>query len=73
MAAVLRRARQYQHVKGCGGALVEKELELGRNQGVWGVFGIGKSEGTDIPAQHTLLQICHHVAALLGKGTTIPA
>ena len=40
-----------------------------QNQGVWWVFSSGKSDGTDFLAQHTLLQVCYHVAAVLQKGT----
>ena len=41
--------------------------------GVRGVFCSGKSEGADFLAQHTLLQVCHHVASVLEKGTTTKA
>ena len=34
------------------------------------MFSSGKSEGSDFLAQHTLLQVCHLVAAVLEKGTT---
>ena len=37
------------------------------------MFSSGKSEGTDFLAQHTLLQVCHHVAAVLANGSTISA
>ena len=32
-----------------------------------------KSVDTDFPTQHTLLQICHLVASVLERGTTIIA
>ena len=32
-----------------------------------------KSERTDFLDQHTLLHVCHHVDAVLEKGTTIIA
>ena len=35
-----------------------------------GVFSSGKSDGADFLDQHTLLQVCHHVAAELERGTT---
>ena len=44
-----------------------------QNQGMWGVFNIVKSEGADFLAQHSLLQVCHPLAAVLEKGTTIKA
>ena len=35
-----------------------------------GVFGCGKSEGADILAQHTLLQVCQPLSSVLEKDTT---
>ena len=46
---------------------------LRRAQGVWGVLNSGTSEGTHFSAQHTLLQVCHPVAAVPVKGKTISA
>ena len=48
-------------------------MDVKQNQGVWEVFCNGKSERTDFPDQHTLLHVCHHVDAVLEKGTTIIA
>ena len=39
----------------------------------WGAQKWNKSDGTDFPAQHTLLQVCHRVAAVPLKGSTIIA
>ena len=44
-----------------------------RSRGVGRVFRSGKSEGADFLSQHTMLQVCHYVATLLVKGTTIIA
>ena len=51
----------------------EDEWLCDRDQGMWVVFCSGKSEGTDVLAQHTLLQVCHLMAAVPVKGTTIIA
>ena len=48
-------------------------MDVRQNLGVWWVFSSGKGDDTDFLAQHTLLQIYYHVAAVLEKGTTISA
>ena len=48
----------------------EDEWLCDRDQGMWVVFCSGKSDGTDVLAQHTLLRVCHHMAAVPVKGTT---
>ena len=45
----------------------------GSHQGLCRVFSSEKGVGTDFLAQLTLLHVCHHVAAVLVKGTTMSA
>ena len=42
-----------------------------QNQGVCVAFSSGKSEGADFVAQHTLLQVCLLVTAVLESCTTL--
>ena len=51
----------------------EEWMDVRQNQGVWEVVSQGKSEGAGFLAQHTMLQVCHHMAAVLEKGATILA
>ena len=45
----------------------------GRDQGVRGVFSSGKVKVQIFTPNILLLQVCHHVASVLKKGTTISA
>ena len=38
-----------------------------------GVLNSGERKGADFVSQHTLLQVCHPVASMLEKGTTVIA
>ena len=55
------------------GVLGQSKDGCRQNQGVWEVFCSGKRDRTDFLAQHTLLQVCHPVGAVLEKRTTIIA
>ena len=50
-----------------------KGIVCGEIPGLWEVSSSGKGERTYFLAQHTLLQVCHHVGAVLEKSTTIIA
>ena len=49
----------------------EERMDVRQNQGVCGAFSSGKSEGADFVAQHTLLQVCYPVTAVLESCTTL--
>ena len=51
----------------------EEKMDVMQNQGVWEVSSSGKSERTYFLAQHTLLQVCYPVDAVVVKVTTIIA
>ena len=46
---------------------------MANNKGCERFFCSGKRDRTDFLAQHTLLQVCHPVGAVLEKSTTIIA
>ena len=52
---------------------MKKRTDVMQNQGVWEVLSSGKRERTYFLAQHTLLQVCHLVGAVLDEGTSIIA
>ena len=60
-------------MRGVGLLLRRKDGCEAEIKGCGGVFNSGKSERTDFLPYHTLLQVCHPVAAVLEKGTTIIA
>ena len=73
MASVLEESESIIACYGVWECSGEERMDVRRRSRVVGVFSSGKSEGADFLAQRTMLQVCHHVASVLEKGTTIKA